>query len=53
MLTEWYAWQFAENPNMAMDEDEEFDVDKVLAEINAEAEANAQAQDPTAWEDVF
>lgn len=37
--TEWWAHQFADNPNLDIVEDDEFDADAELARINAAAEA--------------
>lgn len=45
MLTDWYSWRAIEKPNEIEDEDDEFDLDQILAQNEAEAGADD-------WEDV-
>jgi hypothetical protein len=43
MLTDWYAWRVHEKPNETEFEDDDFDADAILADME---------NDAGAWEDM-
>lgn len=57
-MTEWWAYRFAENPNLEVVEDDDFDMDEHLRraeELAAEEEADAARAAPPPpedWEDI-